>query len=72
MAEIVTKVWIEVDDCTACEACVGACPEVFEMGDDVAIIKSEAEDADFLEANSEGIIQAADDCPTEVIKYETD
>ncbi len=71
MAEIVTKVWIEVDDCTACEACVGACPEVFEMPDDVAIIKSEAEDADFLEANSEGIIQAADDCPTEAVKYET-
>jgi len=71
MAEIVTKVWIVEDDCTSCEACVGSCPEVFEMGDDTAVVKSEGEDAEFLKANSEGIIQAADECPTEAIKYET-
>jgi len=71
MAEIVTKVWIEVDDCTSCEACVGSCPEVFEMGDDAAVVKSEGQDADFLKAHSEAILQAADECPTEAIKCET-
>ena len=66
------KAIVDEDTCTGCESCVEICPDVFEMGDDVAVIKSEAEDAEFLKANSEGIIQAADECPTEVIKYETD
>lgn len=67
MAETVTKVWVVEDDCTSCEVCVGTCPEVFEMGDDAATVKGGAD----LAANSDDIIQAADDCPTEAIKYET-
>ncbi len=66
----VTKVWVEKDDCTSCEACVASCPEVFEMNNDVAVVKAEANNADFLAANSESIKQAAQDCPCEAIKYE--
>jgi ferredoxin len=71
MADVVTKVWVETDNCTSCEACLAACPEVFEMNNDVAAVKKEAGTPEFLKANSQGIIQAAQDCPCESIKYET-
>ena len=61
----ITKVWIE-EDCTGCELCVTTCPEVFEMGDDIAQIIGGAD----LGANEDGIKEAAEDCPVEVIKFE--
>lgn len=69
MADVVTKVWVEEDECTSCEACVAACPEAFELDGDVAKVKSE--DPAFLKEHSEGIIQAADECPCDAIKFET-
>lgn len=63
----IRKVWIE-EGCTICGLCEDECPEVFEMGDDSAQVK---EDADF-EANAEGIVNAAESCPVEVIQYEED
>ena len=66
----VSKVWIEGDECISCDACVDACPEVFEMGDDTAVVKSEAKEPAFCKEHSDGIIEAADACPVEVIKYE--
>ena len=56
------KVRVE-DICTACGLCVDTCPEVFEMGDDVAQVivdevPPEQEDA---------VQQAADECPVEAI-----
>ena len=59
------KVRVE-DMCTACGLCVDACPEVFEMGDDVAQVivdevPSEQEDA---------VQQATDECPVEAIVAE--
>ena len=41
------------------------------MNNDVAAVKEEAGNPASLKANSQGIIQAAQDCPCESIKYET-
>lgn len=61
----VTKVWIE-DGCIVCGACEDICPDVFTVTDETTIVN---EDADF-EASEELIIEAAESCPVEVIKYE--
>ena len=60
----IKKVWIE-EGCTACELCADTCPEVFEMQDE-AVVK---QNADFS-AYEPQIIEAAESCPVEVIKYE--
>ncbi|HOW72055.1 MAG TPA: ferredoxin [Phycisphaerae bacterium] len=70
MAKTVTKVWVDTDNCTSCEACVASAPDVFEMKGDVAAVKAEAKDAAFLQAHSDEIIAAAGDCPCEAIKFE--
>ena len=59
------KVRIE-DSCTACGLCVDTCPEVFEMGDEIAEVivgnvPPELEDT---------VQQAADECPVEAIIVE--
>ena len=56
------KVRIE-DTCTACGLCVDTCPDVFEMGTDIAeiivdVVPPEHEDA---------VQQADDECPVEAI-----
>lgn len=59
----IKKVWIE-EDCTACGLCEEICPEVFKMEDLATVIPgvkySEYED---------DILDAAESCPVEVIKY---
>lgn len=60
----IKKVWID-EGCTSCALCESICPDVFEM-DDIAFVKDGAD----LEANEADIIDAADSCPAEVIKYE--
>jgi len=59
------KVRIE-DTCTACGLCSDTCPEVFELGDELALVivdevPREQEDA---------VQQAADECPVEAIIVE--
>jgi len=54
------------DTCTACGLCVDTCPDVFEMGADMAeviadVVPTEHEDA---------VQQAADECPVEAIIVE--
>ena len=60
----IKKVWIE-DGCTSCNLCEDMTPEVFELDDTSTVIKG----ADFV-ANDEGIRDAAENCPVEVIKFE--
>jgi ferredoxin len=60
----ITKVWIE-EGCTACGICEEICPEVFEM-DDEAQVK---EGVDYA-AYEDKIVECAENCPAEVIKYE--
>ena len=51
------------DDCIACERCVEICPEVFEMGDELAEVI-----VDEVPAEHEDAVQeAADECPAEAI-----
>lgn len=54
------------DNCTACGLCVDTCPEVFEMGPQIAqVIVNE------VPAELEDLVQqAADECPVEAIVVE--
>jgi len=51
------------DSCIACELCVSTCPEVFEMGDAIAVVK-----ADPVPPAAEASCRdAADACPVDAI-----
>jgi len=63
--EFVMKVRIE-DTCTACGLCCDTCPEVFEMGDDIATVIVDEVPAEHQDAAQ----QAADECPVEAIIVE--
>jgi ferredoxin len=52
------------EGCTACGLCETVCPEVFEVGD-VAVVISGVNFNDY----EDGIVEAAESCPVEVIKY---
>lgn len=59
----ITKVWVE-DECTACGVCVDICPEVFIL-EDISVVIEGVNYADY----ESRIIEAAESCPVEVIKY---
>jgi ferredoxin len=54
------------DMCTACGLCCDTCPEVFEMGDDMATVIVTTVPKQYEEAAQ----QAADECPVEAIVLE--
>jgi ferredoxin len=54
-----------IEGCIACGLCVDICPEVFQM-DDLAIVIEGVNYSDY----EEKVIEAAEGCPVEVIKYE--
>ncbi len=60
------KVKIDKDLCTACELCVDDVPDVFDMGDDVAVVKVDTVPADL----EDDVRDAADSCPAEAIIVE--
>ncbi len=64
----IRKVWIE-DGCISCNVCQDLAPQVFlvEDGED-CIVKPDA--AQYFGSLREGIEQAVEDCPVEVIKIE--
>ncbi len=59
------KVRVE-DTCTACGLCVDTCPDVFQMGDDIAQVTVDEVPTE-LEDEAR---QAADECPVEAIIVE--
>lgn len=54
------------EDCTACGLCVDTCPEVFEIGDEIAQVIADP----VPEALEDQITQAAEECPVEAIIVE--
>ncbi len=51
------------EDCIACMRCVEICPEVFEMGDEIAEAK-----VDPVPPQYEDLVrEAAEECPTDAI-----
>lgn len=51
------------DECIGCELCVNVCPEVFEMGDSLAEVKTDPVPPDAEDKARE----AAEGCPTDAI-----
>ena len=62
--KVIKKVWIE-QGCMSCGACEFVAPEVFSVTD-VSHIKDGAD----LKKYSDQIMEAANVCPAEVIKFE--
>ena len=59
------KVRVE-DTCTACGLCVDTCPDVFDMGLEIAEVIADEVPAQLEDA----VQQAADECPVEAIIIE--
>jgi ferredoxin len=51
------------DDCSACGICEDICPEVFELGDEIAEVKENPVPAE----HEDKVREAAEECPTESI-----
>ena len=60
------KVSIDQELCTGCGLCAESVPEVFEMGDEFAVVKK----PDVKGSLAEQVSEAADDCPAEAIIIE--
>ena len=54
------------DECTACGLCVDTCPEVFELGDEIARVLVD----EVPPEHEEDVQQAAEECPVEAIIIE--
>ena len=59
----INKVWME-EGCTSCGLCEATCPDVFRV-EDIAYVNEGVNYAEF----TNDIIEAADSCPVEIIKY---
>lgn len=70
--QLVTKVWI-APGCIVCDACETTCPEVFEVKHDegTCLIRPAALEVEFCKPLTKTIIEAAAECPVDVIKFET-
>ena len=80
---VVAKVWID-EDCITCDACQDICPEVFEVNDETSQIlaavrldggfdRNEGKSpltGDLGAQYADIILEAAEACPVEVIKFE--
>lgn len=81
----VTTVWIE-EGCIVCNACETTCPEVFKVTEESCVILGEVREDGATDENEDSksplsgdngeeledqIEEAAEGCPVEVIKFET-
>ena len=71
--ELITKVWID-PGCIVCDACETTCPDVFEVQHDneTCVIRPDALQAEFTKPITGTIVEAAEECPVDVIKFETE
>lgn len=60
------KAKVDEELCSGCELCVETCPEVFEMKEDVSVVKVDEVPEDAEECAR----QAVDECPVEAISIE--
>ena len=68
--DVVTKVWIE-EGCIVCDACETAAPDVFDVQEETCVIRPDALKPDFTKPRTDEIIEAAEECPVDVIKFDT-
>jgi cytochrome b6-f complex iron-sulfur subunit len=68
--QVVTKVWIE-EGCIVCDACETTAPDVFDVTDDSCLIRPDAMNAAFTKVRTDSIVDAAEECPVDVIKFDT-
>ncbi len=54
------------EDCISCERCVEICPEVFEMGEELAQVRVDAIPAGL----EDSVREAAEECPVDAIILE--
>ena len=57
------KVKVDAELCVGCSLCVDTCPEVFEMKEDKAIVKTE----EVFSESEDCCAQSKDECPVEAI-----
>ena len=68
MGPAINKLWIE-EGCISCKVCEDLAPNVFLVeGDAACVIRPDA--AALFEAQHDDIVEAAQDCPVEVIQFE--
>ena len=60
------KVKIDPDLCTACGLCSDECPDVFELGDEIAEVLVDPVPED----QEDCVIEAEESCPVEAITHE--
>jgi ferredoxin len=61
----ISRVWIE-EGCIVCNACEDICPEVFQVTEETTVVREGVDPSGY----EDEIIEAAESCPVEVIKYE--
>lgn len=52
------------EECILCGICVDMCPDVFELGDELAFVKTKNIETDFEDC----CLDAAEECPVDAIE----